>query len=242
VFRRKADPQLAAALRREAAFGTRIGAIGHGVIVLAQMGLLEGQACAVPEDQRDSFAERFPNVTISPCAYVREPRATATSGAGVPALLLQMICGDLGQATAARVAAHLQCLPPAGPQQAWSLQAQYGMRNRRLGAVIKIMQSNLETPMTMKCIATTVGISLRQTERLFQRYLLVSPKSYYTRLRIVRAQRLLLQTEMSVTEVANATGFATTSHFARTYQAAFGVSPRQATAISAREASSTGKM
>ena len=69
------------------------------------------------------------------------------------------------------------------------------------------------------------GISTRQLERLFGQYLERSPSKYYLEMRLQRARNLLLQSEKSVTEIAVATGFRSTTHFARVYRGLFGVSP-----------------
>lgn len=44
-------------------------------------------------------------------------------------------------------------------------------------------------------------------------------------MRLDRARHLLLQTEMSVIDVAFACGFESPGHFARVYRTAFGVTP-----------------
>jgi transcriptional regulator GlxA family with amidase domain len=51
-------------------------------------------------------------------------------------------------------------------------------------------------------------MSTRQLERLFRRYLNRSPKRYYMELRLQKARNLLMQTDMSVINVALACGFA----------------------------------
>jgi transcriptional regulator GlxA family with amidase domain len=45
--------------------------------------------------------------------------------------------------------------------------------------------------------------------------------------RLHRAQNLLVQTDQSVTEIAMACGFQSTSHFSRVYRLHFGTSPVQ---------------
>ncbi len=69
--------------------------------------------------------------------------------------------------------------------------------------------------------------STRWLERLFRHHLGVTPKRYYIEMRLERARSLLLQTELSVTEIALATGFQSAGHFSRVYHDAFGVTPRE---------------
>ncbi|MEY5037484.1 MAG: hypothetical protein RL472_590, partial [Pseudomonadota bacterium] len=69
------------------------------------------------------------------------------------------------------------------------------------------------------------GISTRQLERLFVRFLNSTPKHYFMEMRLNRARNLLVQSEQSVTEIAMACGFQTTSHFSKVFRAHFGTSP-----------------
>jgi transcriptional regulator GlxA family with amidase domain len=68
-------------------------------------------------------------------------------------------------------------------------------------------------------------MSTRQLERLFRRYLNRSPKRYYMELRLEKARNLLLQTDMSVINVALACGFTSPSHFSKCYRAHFNRTP-----------------
>ena len=65
----------------------------------------------------------------------------------------------------------------------------------------------------------------RQLERLFRRYLNRSPKRYYMELRLQKARNLLMQTDMSVINVALACGFASPSHFSKCYRAHYETTP-----------------
>src|SRR5690606_20440647 len=71
------------------------------------------------------------------------------------------------------------------------------------------------------------GLSTRQLERLFRKYLHRSPARYYLELRLNRARLLLLQTNMSVIDVALACGFVSASHFSKCYRDFFGRTPRK---------------
>ena len=52
-----------------------------------------------------------------------------------------------------------------------------------------------------------------------------SPKRYYLELRLKKARSLLLQTDMSVINVALASGFSSPSHFSKCYRAFYGRTP-----------------
>src|SRR3546814_1038904 len=68
------------------------------------------------------------------------------------------------------------------------------------------MEQNLEEPLSRSELARGADLSTRQLERLFRKYLNRSPARYYLELRLNKARLLLLQTNMSVIDVALACG------------------------------------
>ena len=87
------------------------------------------------------------------------------------------------------------------------------------------MEGCLEDPLSPSILAKQAGLSTRQLERLFRRYLDRSPKRYYLELRLKKARSLLLQTDMSVINVALACGFASPSHFSKCYRSHYSTTP-----------------
>ena len=79
--------------------------------------------------------------------------------------------------------------------------------------------------MTPADLADKVGMSTRQLERRFRRYLNRSPKRYYMEIRLQKARNLLMQTDMSVINVALACGFASPSHFSKCYRSHYNTTP-----------------
>ena len=104
--------------------------------------------------------------------------------------------------------------------QRLSIPTRIGVRHPKLSQVIQMMEGNIEDPMSPADLAEEVGMSTRQLERLFRRYLNRSPKRYYMELRLQKARNLLMQTDMSVINVALACGFASPSHFSKNATAA----------------------
>ena len=109
--------------------------------------------------------------------------------------------------------------------QRLSIPSRIGMRHPKLSSVIKTMEDNIEEPISPAVLAKDVSLSTRQLERLFRRYLNRSPKRYYMELRLQRARNLLLQTEMSVINVALACGFSSPSHFSKCYRSHYDITP-----------------
>jgi transcriptional regulator GlxA family with amidase domain len=108
-----------------------------------------------------------------------------------------------------------------------ALPARLGVRHPKLLSVVKRMEETLEEPVSCAELARDVKLSGRQLERLFRKYLGRTPTRYYLDLRLKHARLLLLQTDMSVLDVALAAGFVSASHFSKCYREQFGKTPRE---------------
>ena len=227
-MRRHITPALLNALRKANRHGTRIGALCSGAWVLAEGGMLDGMKAAIHWDYHDSFMEAFPEVNLVRNVFVAdEKHMTASGGTATADLMLHLIERDHGPDIATSVADQMVYNAVREPtaEQKVSLQSRSGMRNPHLVKAIARMQETIEAPLSAAEIASEIGISTRQLERLFGRYLNASPKKYFMELRLERARHLLVQTEASVIDVALACGFESAGHFSRVYRAAFGVTP-----------------
>jgi transcriptional regulator GlxA family with amidase domain len=215
-------------LRRERAAGTPLGGICSGAYVLARAGLLSGIETCVHWSYHDIFAEQFPDVPLRRGVFAADgPVLTAAGGTAAADLMLHLVAREHGRDLALAVADQMlySGLREAGAAQRISLGGRHGSRNRHLARAVEIMQSSLEAPPRPCEIAEDLGISVRQLERLFMRYLGTTPKRYQTELRLERARNLVMQTELSIIEIAMACGFTSPSHFSKLYRSRFGISP-----------------
>lgn len=96
---------------------------------------------------------------------------------------------------------------------------------RMLNKAIKIMQMNIEEPVPISDLADQIGHSPRWLERKFKSVMGCSPSKYYRELRLNHAHSLLLNTSMSIQEVALASGYQ--SGFSIAYRQCFGKTPSQ---------------
>ena len=111
-------------------------------------------------------------------------------------------------------------------RQRMSLRSRLGISHPKLLKVLELMEEHLEEPLPRSDLARRTGLSTRQLERLFRKYLGRTPTRYYQELRLYRARTLLTQTSLSVLDVALACGFVSASHFSKCYRDFFGVPPR----------------
>jgi len=215
-------------LRREARRGVVVGGICTGGYAMARAGLLDGKRATIHWENQDSFIEEFEDVRLTKSVFVIDGnRMTTAGGTSSLDLMLRIIAQDHGEDVANIVADQLIYSTVRTDQdtQRLSIPTRIGVRHPKLSQVIQIMEANVEDPISPALLATDVGMSTRQLERLFRRYLNRSPKRYYMELRLQKARNLLMQTDMSVINVALACGFASPSHFSKCYRAHYQTTP-----------------
>jgi transcriptional regulator GlxA family with amidase domain len=215
-------------LRREARRGLIIGGLCTAAYPMAKAGLLDGKKATIHWENQDSFAEEFLEVELTKTVFVCDGnRYTTAGGTSSIDLLLKIIADDHGEELANAVADQMiySSIRTDQDTQRLSVPTRIGVRHPKLSKVIQMMEINIEEPMSPSILAKDVGMSTRQLERLFRRYLDRSPKRYYMELRLQKARNLLMQTDMSVINVALACGFASPSHFSKCYRAHYDTTP-----------------
>ncbi|KEP71506.1 GlxA family transcriptional regulator [Thioclava sp. BHET1] len=215
-------------LRREARRGAAMGGLCTGTWALAEAGLLDGRRATIHWENTDAFCEDFPDVELTRSVFVIDGNRLSTAGGTASIdLMLRLIAADHGDELANTVADQMihSSIRTDRDTQRLSIPTRIGVRHPKLAQVIGRMENNIEDPISPALLATEVGMSARQLERLFRRYLNRSPKRYYMELRLQKARNLLMQTEMSVINVAMACGFASPSHFSKCYRAHYQTTP-----------------
>lgn len=215
-------------LRREARKGVPIAGLCTAAYTLAKAGLLSGKKATIHWENQDSFSEEFPEVELTKSVFVVDgSRLTTAGGTSSIDLMLKLIADDHGEELANAVADQLiySSIRTDQDTQRLSVPTRIGVRHPKLSQVIQIMEQNIEEPISPSILAKDVGMSTRQLERLFRRYLNRSPKRYYMELRLQKARNLLMQTDMSVINVALACGFASPSHFSKCYRSHYDTTP-----------------
>jgi transcriptional regulator GlxA family with amidase domain len=173
-------------------------------------------------------------------------RDRLTCGGGVAALdmMHELIAVDHGPALAAAVSDwFLQTEIRMGEGvQRLSARERHGTSNAKLIKALAAMEARLDEPAGRERLASVAGVSLRQLERLFSAELGSSIDRTYLKFRLDRARLLLRQSTLTVVEVGVACGFASPSHFSRSYKARFGAPPKaeRATAHGRHRSSDNG--
>ncbi len=217
------------ALRLAERRGATVGAICTGTWLLAAAGLLQDKRCTIHWENHDGLAEEFPDLEVTNDLFeIDGDRVTCSGGTASLDMMLHLIAQAHGTKLAKLVSDQFihDRIREAHDRQRMELRSRLGVSHPKLLAVAEEMEANLEEPLPQTEIARRTGLSTRQLERLFRKYLGTTPTRYYLNLRITRARHLLRQTSMSILSVALACGFVSASHFSKCYREIYGRTPR----------------
>jgi transcriptional regulator GlxA family with amidase domain len=206
------------------------GALCTGSHVLARAGLLDGYRCTIHWENIASMREAFPRVVVSYELFeIDRDRFTSAGGTAPLDMMLNLVTRQIGTDTATAISESFACERIRGrhDRQRIPLQLRLGTSQPKLIETVSIMESNIEEPISLDELARHVGVSRRQLERLFQKHLHCVPTRYYLELRLARARQLLLQTSISIVDVAFACGFVSAPHFSKCYRDYYGIPPRE---------------
>lgn len=209
--------------------GTILGAICTGTYLLARADLLNDYRSTIHWENLAAAREEFPHLVISPELFeIDRKRYTCAGGTAPLDMMLSEIRMRHGNELATRISEQFMCerIRDQNDRQRVPLTQRIGASQPKLAEAVSLMEANIEEPMTLDELSHHVGLSRRQLERLFQRYLHCVPTRYYLELRLERARQLLLQSSMPIVDIALACGFISAPHFSKCYRDTFSLPPR----------------
>ena len=109
-------------------------------------------------------------------------------------------------------------LPPAP-------QARGGLSGGTMRRVREYVEVHLSEGLNLRRLAAVAGLSVHHFAREFKQSAGVAPHHYLTQKRVERAQEMLAQTDLSLSEIAYATGFSDQGHLARHFRQMLGTTP-----------------
>ena len=235
---------LLAVLRRLAQRHVALGSLCTGGYALAKAGLLDKYKAVIHWENMSALKEQFPRVIFSDQLFaIDRDRYTCSGGVAPLDLMLNIIKDQLGSDIAPMISEQfiLDRIRNDQDRQHVPLQARVGLFHENLIEAAALMESNIEEPLALDEIAALVGVSRRQIERLVKRYVGEVPTKYYLDMRLRRARTLLLQTAMSIMDIAVACGFQSPPHFSKCYRNLFGHTPSAERQLSRRSMLGGGK-
>ncbi len=221
-------PAILSSLNWHHRHGAMIWAVDQGVLLLVETGIVGDEKISAHWETISTIGEQWPHIQITDSLYsITKHLATCGGHTGALDMTLSYIYDQFGEELATAVVNEMLYsgirpsetpIPNDHVFTPWR-------KNSILSRAIELMECNVEDPLRIADIAQEVGVSARQLEYLSQRYLSETPKQHYTRIRLQQARRLLIYSELDITEIAIACGFQSVSSFSRSFQRVLKVSP-----------------
>lgn len=102
-----------------------------------------------------------------------------------------------------------------------------GLVDRRIRRSVELMHTQLDQDLSLKALAAASYLSPFHFARLFKKLTGLSPHNYLASIRATRAQLLLAETDLSVSEIGARVGYLSGSHFTKAFRLATGATPRE---------------
>lgn len=218
-------------LRKLSRLGVRLGGVSGGPVILAAAGLMTGRRMTVHWEHAPALVEISPALIVERSLYVIDrDRVTCAGGTAPMDLMHALIAEHHGSRFAHLVSdwfLHTEIRPSGGPQRAGRVE-RHGTTNRAILDAIEAMENHIADPANLEHLAKQAGVSTRQLNRLFQQRLGQTTMAFYRNLRLEKARNLIMNSPLPLTEIALATGFASSAHFSKAYTNRYGAPPSQA--------------
>lgn len=214
-----------------------VGGVEAGSWLLARAGLLNEHRATTHWEDLEIFTEHHPEIDVVPDRFVIDRRYFTTGGASPTFdLMLHLIRTRLGVSFSMQVASAFiydQAHEPNYAQPLMSL-GRISAMEPRIAEAIRVMEGHIDEPISIRQISDKIELSVRMLETLFLEILQISPGKYYRQLRLQAASRLMIETRVSLQEVAVRTGFNSLTAFSRAFKNHFGNSPGKWRKLSTR--------
>lgn len=217
-------------LRRLERHGTPLTGICTGSYVLAKFGLLRGRACTIHWEYAELFREVFPEADLRGSVCVEDGGLMTSSGGTAPLDLMIRIVEKEAGAQVARDVADIAIhhgIRDEAVHQRLDARARYNVSNPTFLKCIRLMEENIEDPLSLEELCEHLNISPRQLQRYFKESVGRGPRAFYENLRLERSRQMLRRTALEISDIALASGFASANAFSHAYKRVYGVSPLQ---------------
>ncbi|MEU0965936.1 GlxA family transcriptional regulator [Streptomyces sp. NPDC005917] len=225
---RPIEDELLGAARELTERARRVASVCTGAFVLGELGLLDGRRATTHWRHAATFARRYPRVRVEPDAiHIRDGRYVTSAGisAGID-LALALVEDDHGVGVARDIARELVVFlqRPGGQSQFSTAITTPPARDDLLRTLIASVLADPTADHSLPVLAASAAVSPRHLTRLFRAELGTTPARWVERVRLDRAQQLLLEGH-SVTSAAQHSGLGTDETLRRAFARHLGTTP-----------------
>lgn len=236
-------PEVAMAIRNEAALARRTACVCTGAFLLAESGVLDGHVATTHWSYAHKLQIDYPSIRVDGDRIFTHDRGVWTS-AGMTTgidMTLALIEEDLGREIAQAVARMLVVYyrRPGGQYQFSSLLG-LDPGSDRIRKTLSFARENLAANLSVEHLAEVCGLSVRQFGRAFASATGMTPAKAIERLRVETARPIVEDGRQTFDEIARLVGFGDPDRMAQSFLRITGQTPsevrrmaRQANPISA---------
>ncbi|GAA1603133.1 GlxA family transcriptional regulator [Kribbella karoonensis] len=208
----------------------RVASVCSGAFVLAELGMLDGRRATTHWRHAAALARKYPRVRVEPDAlHLADGRYVTSAGisAGID-LTLALVESDHGADLARAVARELVVFMqrPGGQSQFSTAMATPPPRTDQLRAITDAVIADPAADHTLPNLAAAAAVSPRHLTRLFQTEFDTSPARWVERVRLDRAQQLLLDGH-NITAAARLSGLGSDETLRRAFARHLGTTPTE---------------
>jgi transcriptional regulator GlxA family with amidase domain len=213
-----------------AANAPRVASVCSGAFVLAALGLLDGRRATTHWRHAAAMARQYPKVEVVPDAlHITDGRYVTSAGisAGID-LTLALVEADHGADAARAVARELVVFMqrPGGQSQFSTAMATPPARTELMRTITDTVVADPAGDHTLPRLAAAAAVSSRHLTRLFQNEFRTTPGRWVERVRLDRAQQLLLNGH-SITTAARLSGLGSDETLRRAFARHLGATPTE---------------
>lgn len=223
-----AEPRTIHWLRNLARRGVLLAGVSGGAVILARAGLMNGRRISVHWEHYPLVEDKFPNIIFEPNLFVLDrDRMTCAGGIAPLDMIHALITQHHGAIFARKVSdwfMHTEIRPAENPQRSGMVE-RYRTSNSSILQAIEAMETHISDPLELSDLANMVTLSERQLNRLFAGQMKQSTMAFYKDLRLKKARDLVARSSLSITDIALATGFGGSAHFAHAFRSRYATSP-----------------
>lgn len=205
----------------------RIIGLCTGVFSMAASGILGDETCCVSWFHRDEFVAKYDiqNIDSTRLFHIGNRHITCAGGVGAALVAFEVIRRSLGEDVASKSAKILLMPQSWGYSPEQPMAPFTGVHSEKVRDALHYIEVRIDQKLEMQDVAGSIGVSVRQLERLFKEHLGYAPSRAITLLRTEKGRALLTETEESIIDIALACGYQTPSHFGVAFKDKFGTSP-----------------